>query len=60
MTREYTFTRSDGKKAIIQDHGAGHRFPDGGVEPPHFNVRNAIDPRHSIFPGTKPHYPFLP
>jgi RHS repeat-associated protein len=26
MTREYTFTTSDGTKVVIQDHSAGHQF----------------------------------
>ncbi|NWE66738.1 RHS domain-containing protein, partial [Pseudomonas tolaasii] len=42
MTREYEFTRANGTKVLIQDHGAGHKFfaPEGhGDQPPHFNLR---------------------
>lgn len=58
MTREYTYIRPNGDKVIIQDHSAGHQFPDGGIEPGHFNVRPPEDRRHGVVDGTKPHYPF--
>jgi len=65
MTREYTFTRPDGSKVVIQDHGAGHKFKnkDGTEDPngqqgPHFNVRPEDRPRGGDVPGTKEHYPF--
>ena len=39
-TREYQFTRSDGSKIIIQDHSAGHSYPNGiGDQGSHLNVR---------------------
>jgi RHS repeat-associated protein len=59
MTREYQFTRADGSKIIIQDHGAGHKYPGGiGNQGPHYNVRPAENPRTGKLPGTKEHYPF--
>jgi hypothetical protein len=57
-SREYTFTNNKGKQLVIQDHGAGHKFPDGGKEGSHFNVRKPEDLRHSVFSGTKSHYNF--
>jgi hypothetical protein len=58
QTREFSFKNNQGKPVVIQDHGAGHKFPDGGKEGPHFNVREKNDLRHSVFPGTKSHYNF--
>ncbi len=61
MTREYTYTRADGSKIVIQDHSAGHSFGNGdgaGDVGPHFNVRPVEDLRHGVVPGTLPHYPF--
>ena len=60
MTREYTFTRPDGSKVVIQDHSAGHSFGQGGVgdQGPHFNVRPPENTRTGSVPGTQPHYPF--
>lgn len=63
MTREYHYTRPDGQKVVIQDHGAGHQFgaPKGvGDQGPHFNVRPGLDTRNGKVPGTAPHYPFNP
>jgi hypothetical protein len=59
-TREYEFTRQDGKKIIIQDHGAGHSFDEGGIgdQGPHFNVRPPENRRTGHVPGTKEHYSF--
>ena len=58
MTREYTFTRPDGSKVVIQDHTAGHNF--GGVrdQDPHFNVRPPENTRTGKVLGTQSHYPF--
>lgn len=58
MTREYTFTTSDGKTIVIQDHSEGHDFPDGGTVKPHFNVRPPENTRHGTVDGTKDHYPY--
>ena len=59
MTREYEFTRSDGKRVVIQDHGAGHKYPGGvGDQGPHLNVRPIENLRTGKFPGTSEHYPF--
>ena len=61
MTREYEFTKPDGMKIIIQDHGAGHKYPGGvGDQGPHLNVRPIDNPRTGKVPGTQPHYPFEP
>ncbi|MEY8213925.1 MAG: HNH/endonuclease VII fold putative polymorphic toxin, partial [Colwellia sp.] len=57
-TKEYTHTNGAGDKIVIQDHQAGHKFPDGGAEGAHFNVRPASDTRHGKVPGTEAHYPF--
>lgn len=59
-TREYTHTTGDGKQVVIQDHGQGHTFPDGGSVGPHINVRPAGDTAHGQVEGTKPHYPYQP
>lgn len=61
MTREYTFTTSDGTKVIIQDHSAGHKFNNGGKgdQGPHFNVRPIEDTRNGNIEGTEPHYPYI-
>ncbi|MEJ7659566.1 MAG: HNH/endonuclease VII fold putative polymorphic toxin [Hymenobacter sp.] len=32
MTRETTHTSTNGQKVVIQDHGAGHQFGEGGLE----------------------------
>ncbi|WP_077002909.1 HNH/endonuclease VII fold putative polymorphic toxin, partial [Variovorax sp. KK3] len=58
MTREYTYTRPDGTNAVVQDHGAGHQFRQGGVgdQGPHFNVRPPENTRGGSIPGTKDHY----
>jgi len=57
MTREYTYTRSDGSKVLIQEHSAGHPRPgDVGSQGPHFNVRPPENPRTGNVPGTKGHY----
>ncbi|MFY0575470.1 HNH/endonuclease VII fold putative polymorphic toxin [Cystobacter fuscus] len=60
MTREYTYTRPDGSKVLIQDHSAGHKFGEGGVgdRGPHFNVRPPENPRTGHVPGTQDHYLF--
>lgn len=59
MTREYTFTKEDGSKIVIQDHSAGHQFNEGGAgdQGPHFNVRPKGGERNGHVPGTKSHYP---
>jgi RHS repeat-associated protein len=60
-TLEYTYTRPDGSKAVIQDHSFGHYFGGGkGDVGPHLNVRpvdasgNVI--RNGSVPGTLDHY----
>jgi RHS repeat-associated protein len=60
MTREYTFTREDGSKVVVQDHSAGHKFGQGGKgdQGSHFNVRPAENTRTGTVPGTKGHYPW--
>ena len=56
-TREYTFSKTDGSKSIIQDHSAGHKQFDGKAAKPHFNVRPPENTRTGKVPGTKDHYP---
>ncbi|SEP83996.1 RHS repeat-associated core domain-containing protein [Pseudomonas cuatrocienegasensis] len=58
MTREYTYTRPDGTKVVIQDHSAGHQFGQKGVgdQGPHFNVRPPENTRTGSVPGTQNHY----
>lgn len=58
MTREYTYTRPDGSKVVVQDHSAGHRFGSGGVgdQGPHLNVRPPENTRTGSVPGTRDHY----
>lgn len=60
MTREYTFSRADGSKVVIQDHGAGHKFGEGGKgdQGAHFNVRPPDNTRTGSVSGTKEHYGF--
>ncbi|MEV6114374.1 putative T7SS-secreted protein [Streptomyces sp. NPDC052109] len=60
MTREYVFTRSDGSRVIIQDHGYGHYYGEGGVgdQGSHFNVRPWENPRTGKVPGTAQHYEY--
>ncbi len=58
-TREYTFTNPDGKKVVVQDHSAGHQYPNSvGNQGSHFNVRPPENIRTGKIPGTKEHYPF--
>jgi hypothetical protein len=61
MTREYTFTTSDGTKVVIQDHSAGHQFNEGGVgdQGAHFNVRPVENTRNGEINGTKAHYLYI-
>jgi len=60
MTREYNYTRTDGSTVVIQDHGAGHNYGQGGIgdQGPHFNVRPSTNTRTGKVPGTRPHYPW--
>ncbi|MBZ3910426.1 putative T7SS-secreted protein [Streptomyces acidiscabies] len=60
MTREYVYTRNDGSRVIIQDHGFGHYYNEGGVgdQGPHFNVRPWSNPRTGKVPGTAQHYEY--
>ncbi|WP_257890972.1 HNH/endonuclease VII fold putative polymorphic toxin [Rhodococcus sp. USK10] len=60
MTRECSYQLPDGRVIIIQDHGAGHMFGEGGIgdQGPHFNVRPDGDTRSGNVPGTLEHYPF--
>jgi RHS repeat-associated protein len=62
MTREYTYTRPDGSRVIIQEHSAGHQFGEGGIgdQGPHFNVRPPENTRTGSVPGTQDHYPWTP
>jgi len=58
-TREYHYTKQDGKKIVIQDHSAGHQYPGGvGNQGPHFNVRPGDNTRTGNVAGTKDHYTF--
>ena len=58
-TREYQFTKADGTKIVIQDHSAGHQYPDGiGNQGSHFNVRPIDNIRTGSVPGTFGHYEF--
>ncbi|MGR4051840.1 HNH/endonuclease VII fold putative polymorphic toxin, partial [Kosakonia cowanii] len=58
-TREYQFTRTDGSKVIIQDHSAGHSYPNGvGDQGPHINIRPIDNIRTGHVPGTSDHYDF--
>ncbi|WP_445375954.1 HNH/endonuclease VII fold putative polymorphic toxin [Photorhabdus tasmaniensis] len=58
-TKEYQFTKADGTKVIIQDHSAGHYYPDGiGNQGPHLNVRSLDNIRTGSVPGTLDHYSF--
>ncbi|WP_426134503.1 RHS repeat-associated core domain-containing protein [Pseudomonas sp. PWP3-1b2] len=61
MTREYEFTRANGTKILIQDHGAGHKYfaSEGhGDQPSHFNLRPKERPKNGKLEGTKDHYYF--
>ncbi|SPE52076.1 Cell wall-associated polypeptide CWBP200 [Streptomyces netropsis] len=60
MTREYIYTREDGKRVIVQDHSAGHDFGEGGVgnQGRHLNVRPYENPRTGKVPGTAQHYEY--
>ncbi|MGH8451532.1 RHS repeat-associated core domain-containing protein, partial [Pseudomonas sp.] len=61
MTREYEFTRANGSKVLIQDHGAGHKFSaSGGMgdQTAHFNLRPINSPRNGKLEGAKNHYYF--
>ena len=60
VTAPTTYTTSDGKKVVIQDHSAGHKFNEGGKgdQGPHFNVRPSDNTRTGTVDGTKPHYNF--
>jgi RHS repeat-associated protein len=64
MTREYHYTKEDGSRIVIQDHGAGHQqFVGEAASEPHLNVR-PYDPitgnasRTGKVPGTSGHYVF--
>lgn len=59
-TREYSFTRPDGSRVVIQDHGAGHYYGPGdpGNQGPHLNVRPDWNTRTGKIDGTQEHYPF--
>jgi hypothetical protein len=55
MTTEYHYKNIDGKHIIIQNHAAGHQYPDGiGNQGPHYNVRPTNNPRTGKVPGTEP------
>ncbi|MFC4075642.1 DNRLRE domain-containing protein [Salinithrix halophila] len=57
VTRDYYF-RKKGGDIIIQDHGAGHYYGQGGIgdQGPHFNVRPIEKPRRGKVGGTLAHY----
>lgn len=58
-TREYQFTKADGSKIIIQDHSAGHSYPNGvGNQGSHLNIRPIENIRTGSVPGTLEHYEF--
>lgn len=58
-TREYQFTNKNGSKIIIQDHSAGHIYPDGiGNQGRHFNIRPPENIRTGKVAGTKEHYSY--
>jgi len=59
MTWQYTYTKPDGTKAVIQDHSSGHPNFGGEASKPHFNVRPPEKLRNGTVAGTKSHYPFL-
>jgi RHS repeat-associated protein len=58
MSREYTYTKPDGTKVIVQDHSAGH--PQFGENNPgsHFNVRPPENTRTGDVIGALDHYIF--
>ncbi|MFM9447660.1 putative T7SS-secreted protein [Streptomyces acidiscabies] len=60
ITKEYVYARNDGSRVIIQDHGYGHYYGEGGVgdQGPHFNVRPWENPRTGKVPGTAQHYEY--
>ncbi|MFD4000935.1 HNH/endonuclease VII fold putative polymorphic toxin [Streptomyces rubiginosohelvolus] len=45
---------------MIQDHGYGHYYGEGGVgdQGSHFNVRPSENPRTGKVPGTAQHYEY--
>ena len=57
-TTEHTFSGPGHKTVVIQNHAAGHVFPDGGVEGPHYNVRPLDNLRTGKVVGTSGHYGF--
>ncbi|MFC9665157.1 HNH/endonuclease VII fold putative polymorphic toxin [Nocardia sp. NPDC127606] len=60
ITEEYHFTAGNGKRIVIQDRSAGHRYGEDGVgdQGPHFNVRPFENTRTGKVPGTPGRYPF--
>lgn len=58
-TKEYSFTRQDGSRTVIQDHSAGHKYAKGiGNQGPHINVRPSTNTRTGSVPGTLDHYSY--
>lgn len=59
MTRELTY-EINGKRVIIQDHWAGHKFGERGVgdQPSHYNVRPPENTRTGKVEGRDDHYYF--
>ncbi|MFJ8675470.1 DUF6531 domain-containing protein [Streptomyces sp. NPDC093589] len=62
-TRQLHYSLDDGRKVVIQDHGAGHIYGKKGTagnQGPHFNVRpdtgKEEDLRNGKVPGTSEHY----
>ncbi|OCG72780.1 hypothetical protein A9G42_11755 [Gilliamella sp. Nev6-6] len=58
MSREYHFTRSDGKHIIIQEHSLGHDFGGIGDQGPHFNLRELTRDGVIQLKGALEHYSF--
>ena len=59
MTKEYYYINNRLEHIVIQNHAAGHQYPDGiGDQGPHFNVRPITNTRTGKVKNTKEHYPF--
>ena len=58
-TREYQFTKTDESKIVIQDHSAGHSYPNGiGDQGRHLNIRPIENTLTGSVPDTLDHYEF--
>ena len=59
MTTEYYYVNNRLEHIVVQNHAAGHQYPDGiGNQGPHFNVRPINNTRTGKVKNTKEHYPF--